>query len=96
MGKMAILNKSDFMVQTNELKKCIMEMDDIWHELSQQQHYLAGITGQTHGHAYMSIDVIEQQSEWLRQECADARELLAGLRAIYTFYEKNERMIIDN
>ena len=31
-----------------------------------------------------------------RQECADVRELMAGLRAIHTFYEKNEGMITGN
>ncbi len=41
----------------------------------------------------MSIDIIEQQNERLRQECADVRELMAGLRAIHTFYEKNEGKI---
>lgn len=40
--------------------------------------------------------IIEQQNERLRQECADVRELMAGLRAIHTFYEKNEGMITGN
>ncbi len=31
-----------------------------------------------------------------RQECADVRELMAGLRAIHTFYEENEGMITGN
>lgn len=52
---------------------------------------------ENHGHAHMSIDIIEQQNERLRQEeCADVRELMAGLRAIHTFYEKNEGMITGN
>lgn len=49
-----------------------------------------------HAHAHMSIDIIEQQNERLRQVCADVRELMAGLRAIHTFYEKNEGMITGN
>ena len=49
-----------------------------------------------HAHAHMSIDIIEQQNERFRQECADVRELMAGLRAIHTFYEKNEGMITGN
>ena len=86
---MANLKKCDFMVHPNELRKCIIEIDEVWHELSQQQRYLAEITN-------MSIDIIEQQNERLRQECADVRELMAGLRAIHTFYEKNEGMITGN
>lgn len=50
------------MVHPNELRKCIIEIDEVWHELSQQQ-----------------------RNERLRQECADVRELMAGLRAIHTF-----------
>ena len=84
------------MVHPNELRKCIIEIDEVWHELSQQQRYLAEITNQIHGHAHMSIDIVEQQNERLRQECADVRELMAGLRAIHTFYEKNEGMITGN
>ncbi len=61
--------------------------------MSQQQRYLAEITNQIHEHAHMSIDIIEQQNERLRQECADVRELMAGLRTIHTFYEKNEGKI---
>lgn len=61
------------MVHPNELRKCIIEIDEVWHELSQQQ-----------------------RNERLRQECADVRELMAGLRAIHTFYEKNEGMITGN
>ena len=64
--------------------------------MSQQQRYLAEITNQIHEHAHMSIDIIEQQNERLRQECADVRELMAGLRTIHTFYEKNEGMITGN
>lgn len=56
--------------------------------MSQQQRYLAEITNQIHGHAHMSIDVIEQQNERLRRECVDVRELMAGLRAIHTFTRK--------
>ena len=93
---MANLKKCDFMVHPNELRKCIIEIDEVWHELSQQQRYLAEITNQIHGHAHMSIDIIEQQNERLRQECADVRELMAGLRAIHNFYEKNEGMITGN
>ena len=95
---MANLKKCDFMVHPNELRKCIIEIDEVWHELSQQQRYLAEITNQIHGHAHahMSIDIIEQQNERLRQECADVRELMAGLRALHTFYEKNEGMITGN
>ena len=65
---MANLKKCDFMVHPNELRKCIIEIDEVWHELSQQQRYLAEITNQIHGHAHMSIDIIEQQNERLRQE----------------------------
>lgn len=93
---MANFKKCDFMVHSNELRKCIIGIDEVWHELSQQQRYLAEITNQIHGHAHMSIDVIEQQNKRLRKECADVRELMAGLRAIHTFYEKNEGMIIGN
>ena len=89
---MANLKKCDFMVHPNELRKCIIEIDEVWHELSQQQRYLAEITNQIHGHAHahMSIDIIEQQ------ECVDVRELMAGLCAIHTFYEKNGGMITGN
>lgn len=41
---MANLKKCDFMVHPNELRKCIIEIDEVWHELSQQQRYLAEIT----------------------------------------------------
>ena len=49
---MANLKKCDFMVHPNELRKCIIEIDEVWHELSQQQRYLAEITNQIHGHAH--------------------------------------------
>ena len=73
------------MVHPNELRKCIIEIDEVWHELSQQQRYLAEITNQIHGHAHahMSIDIIEQQNERLRQECADVRELMQEIREKY-------------
>ena len=73
------------MVHPNELRKCIIEIDGVWHELSQQQRYLAEITNQIHGHAHahMSIDIIEQQNERLRQECADVRELMQEIREKY-------------
>lgn len=45
---MANLKKCDFMVHPNELRKCIIEIDEVWHELSQQQRYLAEITNQIH------------------------------------------------